>query len=506
VVFKGGVYPLRRGGVIDLQDEFEPTARCPAIKSLSDLDIQRLISLWEAYWFLDTADPLGASDYLLLSGDDKYLENAVDAVESAGIEVNQYGSSTRPASNELSYSWWIRVQLRNDTGAELSRLIEAMDPLVAERDQRSIDAIAKSPSPGEATRAVDKIMGLTDSGLTTQVSDEQWRTARGETSSTEENPPPSEESTELRRPSKQKPDLSSSAPPIRVIADREPQISGLATESSVDHLRSSNEQLRSENSSIKQDFEAAEVRVGTLRARASEMADVISDLEAKVSARERLAQGLEERIAALQAEVTQTSSVSDKAPELSEAHQKEMDELGASNVELQKQLSEAMKEWEDEDQKSRRLEGLLEQEKEVQSELQEDLERVRTQVVQMRQRIGAFEQTDVHEVVEQMLAELCPDLEFKYGSFDVICNTLRSRNSIMGILRKLSSGSAPDDTRKVRTTTTWSEASYRTNIPNVDGRVYFQLSQDPMGVLVSLKTDQDRDIQRLRRLDGGRSH
>ncbi|MCX8071009.1 MAG: HIRAN domain-containing protein [Candidatus Binatia bacterium] len=164
-------------------------------------------------------------------------------------------------------------------------------------------------------------------------------------------------------------------------------------------------------------------------------------------------------------------------------------------VPLQRQLEERENEWME----------LFEQEKaglqKTITELREELRQARAmaqEIVAQNRRTERQVRKAQREELPKLLTLLLPEIELLRDSLDVIAMELPSYEDVLGKLRLLATAPNRVRAKRVQTAPEWSELRYSTGRGD-DGRLYFKRVQDRYAVLVSLKTQQERDMAYLKK-------
>jgi len=100
------------------------------------------------------------------------------------------------------------------------------------------------------------------------------------------------------------------------------------------------------------------------------------------------------------------------------------------------------------------------------------------------------------QLPNDLLDVLLPNMVFKRDSLDVLLKELKSFKDVLGILRTLESDPQQVKCKRVQSAGKWLECHFNTGVAN-DGRLYFKQEEDQRFVLVSLKSEQKRDVQYL---------
>lgn len=146
IVYEAAVYPVLDGNVVDLAGpswEVEDCnrfllagARVPYAPKTNDLPPQPKFIEFHGEWNVDTT---GFGHYVVFNGSERLASDVVNALEAAGLAVQRWDVSYRPASDGKFYDWFARLRLKTTHDEVVSRVsavfsaadvrVEALSPL-----------------------------------------------------------------------------------------------------------------------------------------------------------------------------------------------------------------------------------------------------------------------------------------------------------------------------------------------------------------------------------------
>ena len=122
-------------------------------------------------------DPDGYYAYVMLKGDEEFLQKVLAVLKKNGVDCPRYGKSMRRASNGIQYDWFIRVFIANrqfPTREQIDRIFEEKFGFLSierqiEKQQQAVDEYGKRleelQSQLEEAAVSDDLLKIADNEL-----------------------------------------------------------------------------------------------------------------------------------------------------------------------------------------------------------------------------------------------------------------------------------------------------------------------------------------------------
>lgn len=165
VVYEGAVYPVQKGDLIDVAGPSWEIGDCnrfllvgadlpyapTAVETLSQPDFEGL----EGEWALDSN---GFGYYVVFNGSERLASDVVNSLETAGLAVQRWDVSHRPASDGKFYDWFARLRTQSEYTEVAAQVAAVLSP--APENVGLPPAPTVSPLEDLATR-VEQLLDLT---------------------------------------------------------------------------------------------------------------------------------------------------------------------------------------------------------------------------------------------------------------------------------------------------------------------------------------------------------
>lgn len=135
IVYDGAVYPVFRDNVVDIAGaswEVEDCGRflfagasIPYAPQFDDLGEQQQFQGFQGEWELETSR---FGHYVVFNASERLATGVVDALEAAGLAVQRWDVSHRPARDGKFYDWFARLRLKgshDDVRAQVSAVLSS---------------------------------------------------------------------------------------------------------------------------------------------------------------------------------------------------------------------------------------------------------------------------------------------------------------------------------------------------------------------------------------------
>lgn len=165
IVYAGAVYPVLSGDVVDIAGpswEVEDCnrfllagAKVPYAPQTSNAPPRPEFLGFHGEWNVETS---GFGHYVVFNGSERLASDVVNALESAGVAVQRWDVSHRPASDGKFYDWFARLRLKTTHDDAVARVSAVFAPAPA-----SVEAPpAPTATPYEDLAAkVEQLLDLT---------------------------------------------------------------------------------------------------------------------------------------------------------------------------------------------------------------------------------------------------------------------------------------------------------------------------------------------------------
>ncbi|TLM86008.1 hypothetical protein [Pseudarthrobacter sp. NamE5] len=165
IVYEGAVYPVQKGDLIDLAGPSWEIGDCKRFL-LAGADVPYAPAAMETHnrpafeglkgeWTLDTND---FGHYLVFNGSERLASDVVNSLESAGLAVQRWDVSYRPASDGKFYDWFARLRTKSERAEVAAQVAAVLSP--APKSLGLPAAPTVSPLEDLATR-VEQLLDLT---------------------------------------------------------------------------------------------------------------------------------------------------------------------------------------------------------------------------------------------------------------------------------------------------------------------------------------------------------
>jgi hypothetical protein len=167
IVYAGAVYPLFADNVVDIAGPSWEVEDCnrfllagaavPYAPRVEEPGAQYQFAGFDGEWNVET-NRFG--HYVVFNASERIATGVVDALETAGLPVQRWDVSHRPASDGKFYDWFVRLRFKGTHEEALSLVARTFAPVVT-------DGIAASPPAAATTRLeeleaqVEQLLNLT---------------------------------------------------------------------------------------------------------------------------------------------------------------------------------------------------------------------------------------------------------------------------------------------------------------------------------------------------------